>query len=306
MYSLFFCFQVFLSLYLWAYSSLLLHHLNWIRSININLLAKVQDWNHLSRLPIRKTTCDQWRLILLELARLCSHHASHFLYLRGINLLFCIVSICPVYLRLNRGTPKDQGVAPLVADPALILDVLPCWVHLPLAGSRYFKLMAQPSLEFKLKSAISSLRRLKRLAPLHRPDKFLFALYLFEHQPIKSFVLPGCHSKQVLYDALTLYLEVSVLEWSAVYSLLQVAWGFLRDSGIPCEVNSHKTLWTPQCSTKLKDHHLVKAGVAQVQMDQMIVVLYYPQEVVQKVLCVVIKLLFFLSCCLAHVIRSSM
>ena len=48
-------------------------------------------------------------------------------------MLFCVVSVGSVDLGLDGGTPEDKGVAPLVADPTLVLNVLPSRVHLPLA-----------------------------------------------------------------------------------------------------------------------------------------------------------------------------
>jgi hypothetical protein len=134
--------------------------------------------------------------------------------------------------------------------------------------------MTKPSLEFKLKPAISTLRRLKRLPSLHSLYKLLLPLYLFQHEPIKRFILSGCDSEQIMYHALTLYLEVPVLEWPAVHPLLEVARCLLRDAGVAREVHGHQTLGAPQCRAQLKDHHLVESRVAKVQMDQVVVILY--------------------------------
>ena len=134
--------------------------------------------------------------------------------------------------------------------------------------------MSKPSLEFKLKPTISSLRRLKRLPSLHRLDKLLLPLYLFQHQPIERFILSGCDSKQIMNHALTLYLEVPVLEGPAVHPLLEVARCLLRDAGVPREVHGHQTLGAAQCCAQLEDHHLVETRVTQIQMDQVVVILY--------------------------------
>jgi hypothetical protein len=134
--------------------------------------------------------------------------------------------------------------------------------------------MPKPSLEFKLKPTISTLRRLKRLPSLHRLDKLLLPLYLFQHEPIERFILSGCDSEQIVYHTLTLYLEVPVLEGPAVHPLLEVARCLLRDAGVAREVHGHQTLGAPQCRPQLKDHHLVESRVAKVQMDQVVVILY--------------------------------
>jgi hypothetical protein len=134
--------------------------------------------------------------------------------------------------------------------------------------------MPKPSLEFKLKPTISTFGRLKRLPSLHSLNKLLLPLYLFQHKPIERFILSGCDSEQIVYHALTLYLEVSVLEWPAVHPLLEVARCLLRDAGVAREVHGHKTLGAPQCRAQLKDHHLVESRVAQIQMDQVVVILY--------------------------------
>jgi hypothetical protein len=117
--------------------------------------------------------------------------------------------------------------------------------------------MSKPSLEFKLMPAVSALRRFERLSPLNRPDKLLFPLYLFKHEPIECLVLSRCDSEQIVNDTLALNLEVSVLEWSAVHPLLEVARGLLGDTGIAREVHSHETLRAAECRAQLKDHHLV-------------------------------------------------
>lgn len=83
--------------------------------------------------------------------------------------------------------------------------------------------MAKPSLEFQLKPTISSFRWLKRLPSLHRPDKLLLGLYLLQHQSIECLVLSRSDRKQVLYNALALYLQVSVFKLSAVHTILKVA-----------------------------------------------------------------------------------
>ena len=117
--------------------------------------------------------------------------------------------------------------------------------------------MPKPSLEFKLKPTIASFRGFKRLSTLHRPDKLLLPLYLFEHQPIECFVLSGRDPEQVVNDTLSLALEVSVLEWSTVHPLLQVARGLLRDARVAREVHSHQGIRAPEFRAQLKDHHFV-------------------------------------------------
>lgn len=66
--------------------------------------------------------------------------------------------------------------------------------------------MAQLSLKLELNTAIATLRWLERLSALDGSNKFLFLLNLFEHNAIKSFVLSGSLSKQILNDILALRL----------------------------------------------------------------------------------------------------
>jgi len=105
--------------------------------------------------------------------------------------------------------------------------------------------------------------------------------------------------KEVLNQILTFLLQISILEGSAVNTILEVISRFLGHTRISSEVHSHQTLRTSQSSSQLNDHIFVESSVTEIQMNKVIVVLNYSQQVVKQMLCIIIQL-FFLGLSLVH------
>ena len=101
-------------------------------------------------------------------------------------------------------------------------------------------------------------------------------------------MLLGCLGVQDLEHVLALSLQVPILMWAAMNPLMKVISSGLGGARIPREVNSNQTFSSPQSSTQGSYHHLIKPGVAQVEMNEVLVVLDESAQVVQKGLRVII------------------
>ena len=223
----------------------------------------------------------------MKLAGFRPDKLSHLLDLVLIrNHRLSIWTIGFLNLDLDRGRPVDDRVAPLVAHPTLILDVLPCRIHLPLATGRYFVLVTEPSLELHDLPLITI--RLETLPASCSLNNLLLVKDLRQEDSFISSVLLGCLGVQDLEHVLALSLQVPVLMWATMNPLLKVISSGLGGARIPREVNSNQTLCSSQRRTEGSYHHLIKPGVAQVEMDEMLVVLYESAQVVQKGLRVII------------------
>jgi hypothetical protein len=124
--------------------------------------------------------------------------------------------------------------------------------------------------------ASCSLNNLLLVKDLRQEDSFI------------SSVLLGCLGVQDLKHVLTLSFEVPVLVWPTMNPLLKVISSGLRGARIPREVNSNQTLSSSQSCTEGSYHHLIKPGVAQVEMDEVLVVFDESAQVIQKGLSIII------------------
>ena len=106
---------------------------------------------------------------------------------------------------------------------------------------------------------------------MHRSNEFLLLLDLPERNAIESLVLPGGFSEQILHHNLTLRLQIPVLGKFTVHPVLEIRGSLFCDSGVASEVDSDETLGPSEGSAQLEYHHLIKPGVAEVEMTEVIV-----------------------------------
>ena len=190
-------------------------------------------------IPVSEATSNLWGLAWVLFAT-PSQQVS-----QSLHVLICFTNFIALLhdlgkRMLDRRWPIDYRVAPLVADPAGIFNVLPSWVHLPLSTSWDVVLMSKPPLELKLILFFDLWVKTRATCCVFNDP--LFLKDLFQLDTLKCCVLSWACVVHRLKHILTFLLRLAVLMIPTVNSLLQVVTWLLLYSRISCEMYCHQTL----------------------------------------------------------------
>ena len=136
--------------------------------------------------------------------------------------------------------PVNYSISPFVADPALVFDILPSRVNLPLTASRNLKLMPEPSLELKLLPFIYCW--LECMSSRYILDYLLFLNDLLKLHSIECLILPRTRIVHILNKRLAFFFSLPFRNRATVNSFVKILCCCLCNSWISSKMHSHQTL----------------------------------------------------------------